>query len=615
LGAVGLAALVAYAATMSYGFVWDDRLLIEPSQALRSWQGLPQLLGSHFWAEAHEISAYWRPLTTLTFFLDAQVWGLRPAGFHLTNVLLHVAVSLLVLVLARRLTGDLTAGAVAGSLFALHPVHVESVAFVSGRTDILATLFVLLALLAWDTWGRTGRRLAWAGALGSAAAALAAKEVAVVLPLLLLLWPEKWGQTRLRRPCLTTLSTNSSLTPFWGPFVALVAGYAALRILVLGRVLDAADPATWGSLAVRTATTLSLVAEYSLLVLVPWEASAYREVVPVPWPPPAAWWLAAAWLGLVGGLTVWAAARRHPAGFAALWFWITLAPAAGVNLLPLSTAIVAERFLYLPSVGVAVLLGLAWARLLGPLGGGRPLRPWPALALAALVLAWGGLTLWRNEDWKDEYRLYTRMVAVAPEADLPRVNLAFTLLPRGQIVEAAEHLRKAVRVRPSNPRAQVGLALAETILGDRERGREHARRALALAGDNPNVLASLGLVHLHLNEPAQATVLLERSLRQRPRQFPTMLNLTLALHRSGRPAEAAAMLQAAAAIARGMNPGDLQVDRVTAEVYTERDPERAREAWRRYTAKLRAMGELTPGQEIDLASAEAWLRRLEDRRP
>src|SRR6266545_3242341 len=134
---VAVVAAAAYAATLGYELVWDDTLLIQQSWRLHHWRALPSLLTSHFWSEVGEASHYYRPLVTLTFFLDLQIWGLRPLGFHLTNVLAHLAVTLAVLAVARRaLQGELTAVACA-LVFALHPLHTESVSFVSGRTDVV----------------------------------------------------------------------------------------------------------------------------------------------------------------------------------------------------------------------------------------------------------------------------------------------------------------------------------------------------------------------------------------------------------------------------------------------------------------------------------------------
>ncbi|HUG35679.1 MAG TPA: hypothetical protein VML54_01945, partial [Candidatus Limnocylindrales bacterium] len=467
---VAAAALLAYAGTLAYDFVWDDTLLIQRGYHLHPWRDLWPALTSHFWAEVQESSHYYRPLITLSFFLDVRLWGVNPFGFHLTNVLAHLGVSLAVLALARKLVGGGIAAGAAALLFALHPLHSESVAFVSGRTDIFATLFFLLALLGYGRWRETGRLLPWAASLAAFFLALTAKEVAVVLPAVLVLWD--WARGGGRGDVMTVPRALAR----YAPYGAVIGAYSALRFAVLGGMVDA-DGATWAPLVVRALTGIEIIGRYAWLVLVPFPANPYPVIVSVLPPPGLAWWLWTGFLALTLVLTVGAALRSRVVAFGALWFWVTLIPFAGVNFLPLSAPILAERFLYLPSVGVCLLLGLAVRRLLGEIdlrGRSRQLRPAPALGLAALLVVYAGLTLWRNEDWKDDYRLYLRMVEMSPEAALPHVNVAFTQIPRGEIPAANEHLMRAVEIMPKNPRALVGLGLTQTLLGRREDGLANA---------------------------------------------------------------------------------------------------------------------------------------------
>jgi Tfp pilus assembly protein PilF len=312
------------------------------------------------------------------------------------------------------------------------------------------------------------------------------------------------------------------------------------------------------------------------------------------------------------GATAWVARRAPAARFGALWFWITLAPSIAVNLLPLPSAIMAERFLYLPTVGFSLVLGWGAARLLGPAAWGRTtqIRPIPSLGLAAVLLAYAVLTLWRNEDWRDEYRLYARMVETAPEAAMPHLNLAFTQLARGEIGPANQHLREAVRLAPGSPRANAGLGLTETILGEREVGLRHGLEARALAPGNADVLASLGALYLQRGEPALALPELTESLRIKPNQVHVALNRALALAWLGQAGPAEAQLDRALALVRLMSPDLPLADRITAEVTAGRDPARARAAWERYVARLQAAGRLDPALAAELDRAAQRLGKI-----
>jgi Tfp pilus assembly protein PilF len=603
---VALAALVAYGGTLLHGFVWDDVVLIQRSYNLHDWSALPAALGTHFWAESQERSLYYRPFITLTFFLDLKLWGLNPFGFHLTNVLAHLVTSLGVLWLARRLTRDDVAGFAAGALFAVHPLHTESVAFISGRTDIFATLFVLLALLGYARW-RAGERLAtYAASLAMFALALASKEVAVTLPLILALYD--WGRGDLR-----TRRALASALPRYAPYGLVFGLYCVARLAVIGQGA-LPDATTLHGLTSRVLTTLEIAGWYVALTVVPYPLNAYYWIEPVTLPPDPSWWLAVLALGAGLALTVLAAQRAPKVAVGALWFWITLVPFTAINLLPLANLIMAERFLYLPTVGFCLVLGMGVSRLVGAVDLGRSaqLRPGPALGFTALLLCYVLLGLWRNEDWKDDYRLFLKTVETSPNAPLPWINLAFTQIPRGEIEAAHGHLKKAVELDPGNPRALVGLGLTETILGDRQAGLEHALDGHARAGRDANLLAALGTIFLFRGEPARAVPYLEQSLAINPNQVITLLNQALALAKLDRQGEAESVLARATTLARLMSPDNPLTDRITAEVYATRDPQRAATAWERYIARLRGVADPPAFHRADLAYAEVQLRRLRE---
>jgi protein O-mannosyl-transferase len=605
--AVAIATVLAYARTLSYEFVWDDVLLVARSQRLHEWSSLPAVLGSHFWSEVHEGSHYYRPLVSLSFFLDLQAWSLNPLGFHLTNLLAHLATALAVLAFARRLGGDTLGAAIAGVTFAVHPIHTESVTFISGRTDVLATLFFLLALLGYARWREGGGAPPLAGSLTAFFLALAAKEVAVTLPLILVLY----DRLVARREDPGGGRGIASVIARYAPYGGVIALYIGVRMVSLGALVES-DPGIWGSLPTRLLTTVKIVATYAWLTLAPFPANAHYVIVPVTPPPSAAWWGAAAFLALLLGGTARALWRAPRWGFCTIWFWVTLIPSVGVNLLPLPTVVMAERFLYLPSVGFCLLVGMGLGRALGAVGAveTRQLRPAPALAVAALFLAYVGLTLWRNEPWQDHHHLYLHMVDTSPDSDLPHVNLALVQLPRGEIAESHAHFKRAVEIAPGNARALVGLGLTQTILGDPEGGLRYALEGARLAPRNPNVLTFLGQLYLVRDEPAQAVAVFEESLRIHPEQAYTGVLTARALAKAGRPAEAERALARAATMIRPGAEEAALLDRVTAEVMARSAPARARAAWERYIARLRAAPELTRAAQADLLDAERQLASL-----
>src|ERR1041385_1681824 len=183
-------------------------------------------------------------------------------------------------------------------------------------------------------------------------------------------------------------------------------------------------------------------------------------------------------------------------------------------------------------------------------------------------------------------------------------------MQKGEVASANAHLERPVQIMPDNARALVGLALTETVLGARDAGLAHAARAHALAPHNSNILSTLGAIHLYREEPARAVAVLEESLGLNPNQVNAVLNLALALSKSGRQAEAEARLAAGLALSDVMTPGNAHAQRVAAEVYGSRDPARAQAAWERYIAWLRSVPDPSPRMLADLAYSEGRLQSI-----
>lgn len=618
-GVVAAGALLAYAATLTYDFVWDDIHLIRNSYNLHQWSTLWKLLGSHFLADSPDESQYYRPFITLTFFLDLKLWGPSPAGFHLSNVLAHAAASLGVLALARRLRLGEVSATMAGLLFALHPIHTESVAFVSGRTDIVAALFVLAGVLAYARWRDSGRPLFLLGSLAAYLMGLASKEVAVALPVLLVGWDG------LVRGEMKTWREGARALGRMSPYGVVLGLYLAARVAALGRLADVHGAAPWADLPTRLLTSVRLTAWYAWMTLAPWTAQLSYYLAPDAPPPGWRWWGSAAFLCALFGLTAWALRRAPALGFGALLFWLALVPSVGVNVLAVPRFIMGDRFLYLPSVGFCLLLGAAAGRLAGLtrrearaaageaaaglVGTTGRLRPAPALALVLLVASYAIGAMWRNEDWRDEYRLFLRMTEVSPEALLPRVNLALVQMRRGEVAEAAGNFQRAAAMAPDNGRVLAGLGLTEAILGQVDRGLDHALRARELAPRNPFVLFSLATVRHIRGDLEIAVDEFEEALRASPTQVAAILNMAVAQAKLGRQDDAERTLARALEVNRVLRIDPLFTERARAEVYAGRDPERAIEAWEHYLALLRET-EMTAGRRADFAYATSELDRL-----
>jgi hypothetical protein len=442
--AVAISAFVAHARSLGHGLLgWDDVPYILEAPHL----GLD--LETVRWAFGTVHVAYWLPLTWLSYALDAALYGLDGPGFHLTNVLLHAVNAVLVGALAARClrlrsgdaapgwqAADLVAAIVAGTAWAVHPLRVESVAWVAERKDVLSVAFFLVSLHAWLHWvpsacrPRRGRMAWYVAALAAAALATLAKGTAVVLPAILLLldWHPLGRLDRVR--ALPRLVAEKL------PFLAVATGGAIITVV-------AQRPAMWsGSIDL---TTRALVAAKALVVylgrtLWPVDLSPFY-VHPGRVPLGSAVYLAAAAAVVAVTVLSWRARRREP-GWLALWCGYVAACVPVLGIVQVGLQETADRHTYLPGIAPALLCGAlargAWERGAGDEPGAARWRP--ALVATALALALPlGVLSWRQTGfWVSDVALWTRVLELDPD-----VGVAY--LYRAKALEADLEREAAVR--------------------------------------------------------------------------------------------------------------------------------------------------------------------------
>ncbi|MBI2526257.1 MAG: tetratricopeptide repeat protein [Candidatus Rokubacteria bacterium] len=533
---------VAFSGVPGFDLVWDDRHFLLYSGTLT--HGSPVALFSSGFGLDGAGSGYYRPLVTLTFFLEHRLFGASPSGYHVMNVLYHLAAALALVWAGARLLGRREAAWLAGLVFVLHPIHTESVAFVSGRTDILATLFFLLAVGCYMRWA--GGRPPWAlPALLCFALALLAKEPAIALPAVLLAW--ELTLARAERGAAAPARIAARLLPF----VLMAAAYLGVRQWALGSMPGL--PAGQESLAARTAAGAEALGRYLLLLVAPYPPTPDIVLDPATWSSRAtAAGLASLLLVGTGAVLAWRHSRL-PA-FLTLWFLLTLLPAT--PFVPWGPVQMAERFLYLPSAAFALCLGWGGGRWLpsraalhGQLAARQGLA---ACAAAALFLLALGLTLYRNEDWRDSERLFTRMASSSPHSWKAAVNLGHVYQQRDDLLLAAAEFRRALALRPDLPSALMGLAVVESRLGIHGEAIRLGRRAQAAAPGSDLMDLQLALIHSNAGDHAAAAERFAEAVRKGPRRPDARFHLALELARAGREAEARAVLRDAEAFSRSL---------------------------------------------------------------
>ena len=521
--AVGAAllALLLYAPTLRSGYVRDDHWLIEDSAPLHSHGGFAQLMASDLWAPAGRQSGLWRPVVVASYWLDARIAGDGPGVFHAMNALAHaLTCGLLALVLFQ--AGVPTAGAWAGSLwFAAMPAHVESVAWISGRTDVYCALFSLLAL--WlDRRARRRRRRGSRGpALVALALALLSKEAAIPLAAVIAIadWAggsgegDPAGAARARRTLRWT-----------APYLAVTVAYGVIHELVARATVVAAAPGG-PELAHKRWAALTLVPAY-LRYLWPWGGHSPDRMLEIPASPLAPAVMLGATLGAVMALLGWRLVRRRsPLATPFALFWLPLLPAFAQVALG-SYASSAERVVYLPSAGAAWVLGWGVGAIVtrtvktpGPVGQGS----WPAWARSAaigaaalLVVASAWETLPRVPEWKSDETMYRSMTRREPRNPYGHVGLAEVLIAEGREEEARRQLDVAESLAPELPELHVTRANLYFRHADWPGVLESAGRALR--SDSMRVDARLSQAHalLYLKRRDEVRAALDRMERLWP---------------------------------------------------------------------------------------------------
>ena len=509
-----LSAAILYLPTLRNQFVWDDVALIE-NVDIRTLDAstLKRVFTTNFWEATETHSGLYRPLTALSFHVDYQVYRDNAGGFHLTNVLLNAIVCVLVLLVLLELFGRFDVALAAALFFTVFPMHVENVAWVSGRTDILATLLMLASLGCYARWRVNGRAFTLAGTLFFFALALLAKEIAVVFPAvvavanLLPIAREKQPAPRWKR---------------WGVvlgMLVLVACYFVVRKAVLGSSLLYFSRFTHGFLQ-AVALSLSTLAHYAYKLLFPFRLDAEADFMP-----PTRFLNLHTMVGLVivvGGAYALYRWRRYSAFvFGAGVIACGLAPV--LNILPLNQ-VLAERFLYFPSIGFSLLVALAvvWG-----------LRHWRHVVIGvfvALLMAFAVRTLTRSLDWKDEMTLFQKTVEMSGDNARARTSLGASLYKQGQTEEALREFVKATELNPSYAPGWSGRARAEGDLGRVDDALEDIAVAINLDPDNALLFHHRGVLQFRARQYAEAAESFRRALEIRPRHLHARFNLGLALY-------------------------------------------------------------------------------------
>lgn len=530
---LALIALWIFLPALENGFVnFDDGLYVTDSPWLH--EGLS--LRSATWAFGQFYASNWHPLTVLSHMLDQELFGLDPRGHHLTSVILHAVNCALLFALLRAATGAVWRSAFAALLFALHPLRVESVAWVSERKDVLSALFALLALAAYVRWTREPSSRNYLATVCCFAFSLMSKATVITLPLVLLLldfWPLRRVDP-LERPIPWRRWATLGLEKV--PLLVLALAVGLLTILAQGDAMSASAPTP---LSLRAANAIDSYVSYLRMTLLPTGLSVFY-----PFPAAISPWRVVASLSGLALVTAGALLSLRRAPYLAvgwLWFLGSLAPVIG--LLKVGDQAMADRYTYLPSIGLAIAASWGWAALTG----GRLRRVSVALATALLVL----LALLAGQQirvWHDSVTLFRQALRVTTGNHIAHINLAQALAERGERSEAIHHYRRALEIREDSAVALGGLAQLLLAEGDAAASERHLLRALAIAPCDHRLHIALASTREAMGRLAEARASLAAALACEPLAVGAHWGLSRLFAREGELARAIAHARAGLSI-------------------------------------------------------------------
>jgi tetratricopeptide (TPR) repeat protein len=525
--ALAAAVLAAFSPVLLCGFIeLDDRAYVVDNPHVRAGLGRD----SFVWAWTSFAAANWHPLTWLSHMLDCQLFGLNPRGHHFVNLLWHLANTVGLFWVLRRMTGEDWRPALVAALFGLHPLHVESVAWVAERKDVLSTFFAVLTLGAYAAYAERPGLGRYLGVAAAFALGLLAKPMLVTLPLVLLLldyWP-------LRRTPLSPPPRDGAAPAFaaagWGRLVLEKVPLLALSgvscLLTIRAQQEALMPTERLTVGARWANAAASYAAYLRKTVWPADLAVFYEH-PGGQLSPARVTIAVAVL-IALSLVALALARRRPAVLVGwLWFLGTLVPVIG--LVQVGSQAMADRYTYLPLIGV--FLALAWA--VPDLPASRPAARPAVVCGALLILAVCAVLTGRQAlCWRSDQALWEHACQVADSPAVRRIwgNILYR---RGRVDEAEAQYAQALRLNPEFAPAYLDLGESFLHQGEIDQALATFSRGVAINPGASSLHNGVGLARACRGQADEACRSFREACRLRPDIAEYHYNLATALARRG----------------------------------------------------------------------------------
>lgn len=511
-----------YANSLKGMFILDDDYLIKNNIYVKNWAHISKLFSEHIGAGSGELSNLYRPIQMLTYMIDYSLWKSDVRGYHLTNILLHVLAALTLFWLVNILYDNRLISLFTSILFLVHPIHTEAVAYISGRADSLALLFMIVSFIFYLKFYNKENLIFYMTAVLSYALALLSKETSLIFPILLILYHysfEKRFKLKLFLPIIILFLINISL-----------------RLTVLNFPLPKITSPI-PNLFQRIPSFFVAIPNYIKLLILPFNLHMeygqrlFRLTHPM------------AMLGILILFTslTYAFKIRKTHGlifFSVFWFFISLLPVSNIWFI---NAYMAEHWLYLPSIGFFLIL----AKGLSYLYETKKLRTFTTLFAVSSLSFYSFLTVKQNTCWREPIVFYERTLKYAPDSVRMYLNLANKYIGIGRQEDAASLYRTIIKIDPNYAGAYNNLAVLSFRSGKREDAINLYKKAIELNPNYTDAYNNLAAIYCETGRKEEAINLYNKVLTLNPNYVPAYVALGVEYFSQGKQKEAIDLLRKA----------------------------------------------------------------------
>jgi len=552
LSLISALAVIAFLNSLNNTFVYDDVFTITSNYFIRDWGNFSALFTDEYFNSSGEVT--YRPVVTLSYFIDYSIWHLNPVGFHLTNLLLHAVCAALVYLLLSFVVKNSTIPFLSGIFFASHPILTEAVNGVSYREDLLATVFFLVSIVLCLQSRKHFRTyiFLYPCSLISYLLALCSKEMAITLPVILFIFDRVFHDAD---------RTKRDTMKYYLGFILVSGFYLFVRFVWFHNPAEKQLQYPDKSFLVNVLTMPKIIGSYIKLLFFPVSFNADYTILSTKTPLAAAFICSIAFLITLGVITFRMYRHSKCVSFFMLWFFITLSPT--LNIIPIAN-IMAERYLYLPSVGFCATLSCifleirrlvgvfisekAWkagTRKTGSLSISGSHLPTPPnnnshrqlfLCITCLTVVPAFLyslsAMKRNRSWRDPFTFWSKTVEVAPKSSRAHNNLGMIYLQEGKTDLAIREFQAAIAIE-SDPEYHHNLGMAYQKEGRRDEALNEYHRVLAVNPNSAITHNNIGNVFVDKGQIDEGILKFKEAIRLKSRYYDAHFNLGLAYFRKG----------------------------------------------------------------------------------